>query len=150
MKHFALFRIVLVLMMTGLFVTSCMMDWYPIDVVIRVQDESGNDRLDPGSEHFIGENVTLDYNGDTYRMEIPTKVYFPHFSGLKLEKAGDWLLRFGELDGGQNHDDTFTIHWPDGTKDVITFHRTIMTPLIVIDTWRLNGKKTELPIVIEK
>ena len=132
-----------------------MVDWAPIVVSVTVQDKDGNDRLNPGNaSSFIGENIAMTYDGKTYRMEIPTKVYMPHFSGLELlnqREGGRWYLRFGELDGSQNHNDTFKLKWPDGTQDVITFHRTIMTPLIVVDTWRLNGKKVDqLPIVIVK
>lgn len=141
------------LLLAGLLCTSCIIDWAPIVVSVYVQDENGNDRLDPASEYFIGDQIKMTYDGEDYPMAIPTKYYMPHFYGLELvnvSESGRWHLRFGEFDGSQSRDDTFTLTWPDGSKDEITFHRTIMSPLIVIDTWHLNGKKTDLPIMILK
>ena len=132
MDRFSFLRISAVLFLSLFLSSACIMDWAPIIVSVTVQDKDGK----------------------SYRMEIPTKVYMPRFSGLELlnqREGGRWFLRFGEFDGSQNHNDTFTLKWPDGTQDVITFHRTIMTPLIVVDAWRLNVKKVDqLPIVIVK
>ena len=30
-------------------------------------------------------------------------------------------IRFGEFDGTENHNETFTINWPDGTHNKIEF-----------------------------
>lgn len=141
------------LLITGILATSCIMDWAPIIVYVQVRDSAGNDLLNPGNEHFLGEKITMTFEGEEYPMQIPTKYYMPMFSGLELVSRKDfdgWCLTFGELDGSENRNDTFTLTWPDGSKDQITFHRTILTPLIVHDAWRLNGKKTDLPILIEK
>jgi len=146
-------RSIATLLLAGFLCNSCCIDWAPIIVTVCVQDADGHDLLDPESEHFLGDQIKMTFEGKDYPMSIPTKDYMPCFFGLELvnlRESGIWNLRFGELDGGQNHDDRFTITWPDGSKDEITFQRTIISPLIVTDTWRLNGKKTGLPVVIEK
>ncbi|MGX8707200.1 MAG: hypothetical protein ACSW72_00440 [Bacteroidales bacterium] len=146
-----LIRISLVVLFAFLLCTACWFDVAPVEVFIQARDQAGNDILDPGSDLFIGDAITMNYDGKDYPMVLPTKVYPAIIKGLELVNySGVWTLRFGELDGAQNHDETFTLTWPDGTKDVISFKRINISPMTSFDTWRLNGKKTGMPIVIEK
>lgn len=51
-----------------------------------------------------------------------TRVYLPEMKGLMyVTKDGEPMLYFGELAGdGDYNDEPLTIHWPDGSTDVIT------------------------------
>ena len=51
-----------------------------------------------------------------------TRMYLPMMDGLMyVTKNGEQMLYFGELAGDGDYDDEpLTIHWPDGSTDVIT------------------------------
>ena len=129
---------------------SC--DFMPVVVTVQVIDEDGHDRLDPNSEYFIGGNIEAVYDGKVYPVEIiipETKTYAVDFFGLRLRQSWGYdyyYLDFGEFDGADNQHVTVTFKWPDGTSDTIrTTHIRFLG-----DTWRLNGKKADPPIILVK
>ena len=148
------FRFFLLTVAALLALTSC--DFYPVVVTVYVTDEAGHDRLDPGSEYFIGENIRAVYNGNVYPVEImvpPTKTYAAEFFGLRLRQNwsyNDYYLAFGEFDGADDQDITVTLVWPDGTSDTIHTTHTRFTPLAIVNTWHLNGEKVSPPITLVK
>ena len=133
---------------------SC--DFYPVTITVRVQDEAGHDRLDPNSEYFIGADIKAVYEGMAYPVEIvvpETKAYCAQFFGLRLCQNwghGGFYLEFGEFDGSTSQDVTVELLWPDGTSDTIHTRHILFTPLAVANTWRLNGKKVDPPIILVK
>lgn len=147
---FKIFTASAIILMAG----SCMiMDWTPVTLRIYVENQAGEDLLEPGSETDILEGVTMTYRGETYRLapEPETKYYLPDFDGLELMKDGDgrYYLYFGELDGAEEYNDDFTIVWGDGTSDVIHYKRNIFMTT-VSEKWKLNGSKSDMPMTIVK
>lgn len=133
---------------------GCMiMDWAPVILRIYVENQAGEDLLDPDSEINLLEGVTMTYRGETYGLvpEPETKYYLPHFDGLELmlDKEGRYYLYFGELDGAEEYSEDFTIVWGDGTSDVINYKRNIFMT-IVSEKWKLNGSKSSMPMTIVK
>ena len=134
---------------------SC--DFAPVLVTVQVTDEAGHDRLNPSSEFFIGENISAVYEGKVYPVEIlvpETKTYAAYFFGLRLRQMGwkddQYLLEFGEFDGADDQNISVTFVWPDGTSDTVHAKHTRFTPLACVNTWRLNGKKVDPPIILVK
>lgn len=151
MKSFRFFVLTVAALLA---LTSC--DFYPVVVTVYVTDEAGHDRLDPKSEYFIGENISAVYEGRVYPVEInipETKTYMPYFFGLRLQQRwseNTYYLDFGEFDGADDQDITVTLVWPDGTSDTIHTTHTRFTPLAIVNTWHLNGKKVSPPITLVK
>lgn len=151
------FRFLLLTVVTLLGLASC--DFYPVSVNVYVTDADGHDRLDPDSEYFIGENITAVYEGQTYPLQVmfarkgtETKTYSAQFFGLQWRKDrvfGHYLC-FGEFDGAESQDVSVTFVWPDGTSDTVHTTHTFLTPLSIVNTWRLNGKKVSTPITLVK
>ena len=133
---------------------SCMiMDWTPVKLRIYVENQAGEDLLDPDSEINMLEGVTMTYRGETYELvpEPETKYYLPHFDGLQLmlDEDGRHYLYFGELDGAEEYNDDFTLAWGDATSDVIHYKRNIFMTA-VSEKWKLNGAKSDMPMTIVK
>ena len=121
-------RFFLLTAVTLLALASC--DFYPVVVTVSVTDEDGHDRLNPESEYFIGENISAVYEGEVYPMQkmfadAATKVYMPCFFGLEWRKD-------------------------DGTSDTVHTKHIMFTPLAIVNTWHLNGKKVSPPITLVK
>ncbi|MBQ3381923.1 MAG: hypothetical protein IJG54_01120 [Bacteroidales bacterium] len=139
-------------------------DWYPIELLFSVSDNNGVDLLDSTKTDFV-KGVTLKYKDKTYPVSnslynnlfkdlasARTKYYMPSMCGLQLlpwkavktayylKAKEKYYLYFGELDGAESRDDTFTINWGDGTIDVIRFTRKI-SGLNAEDKWYLNDKE---------
>lgn len=54
--------------------------------------------------------------------ETITRAYFSVLSGLKLGNyENDNYLIFGEFEGTEDWNDSFEIHWGDGSSDKISF-----------------------------
>lgn len=148
-------RFFLLTAVTLLALASC--DFYPVVVTVSVTDEDGHDRLNPESEYFIGENISAVYEGEVYPMQkmfadAATKVYMPCFFGLEWRKDRElgYYLCFGEFDGADDQDVTVTFVWPDGTSDTVHTKHIMFTPLAIVNTWHLNGKKVSPPITLVK
>ena len=123
-----------------LIVTSCVMfvscnppiqDWAPIDIYIKVSNADGQNLLDPATpNNFLDKEISAEWMGDTYiadtvslwEKQHVTREYLPMMDGLMyVTRNGEPMLYFGELAGDGDYDDEpFTIHWPDGSTDVIT------------------------------
>lgn len=147
--------------------SDIIVDWNPIEILISLSDNNGVDLLDSTKTDFV-KGITLTYKNKTYPVSnslyesvfknylsvIRTKYYLPSMYGLQLlpwkaVRAGYYLyaqeryyLYFGELDGSDSRDDTFTINWGDGSEDVIRFTRKI-SGLNAEDKWYLNGKEVK-------
>ena len=155
MKKFAkvLFLAVLTLTVTGCF--GRIVDWNPVELEICIQDRNGNDLLDPSSQKFIGEDISLTYKEEEYRYSKPTKYYMPDFYGLKIinsyRDSNKYCIRFGELDGAKGYDEDFLLKLPDGTVRTIHYHRRISNLIVpkAHQQWYLDSDRVDLPITIE-
>lgn len=147
-------RIVAVLILLASLMTGCMkeIDWYPVVLQFQIQDSAGNDLLDPESSLFVGEKITLSFEGNDYVITPQTKAYAPLFEGLTLGKSsvtGMWVARFGELGGGTNRHDDFVLTFSDGSSKTIHYDRTINSVTVSArQRWYLDGKKVDLPIPV--
>ena len=151
------FRFLLLTAVILLGLSSC--DFVPVSVNIYVTDAEGHDRLDPDSKYFIGENITAVYEGQVYPLQVmfaresqETKAYLAQLFGLQWRKDHrlGYYLCFGEFDGADDQDVSVTFVWPDGTSDTVHTTHTRFTPLAVVNTWHLNGKKVSPPITLVK
>lgn len=133
-----------------------MVDWYPVDLIIYVQDSEGSDLLNPHNKDFIATKVEAEWLGKTYTYNHQvdaTKAYMPNFYGLELrvDDRGKYRLCFGELGGDSERDDDLTLRWSDGTTDVIHYKNIVYELFIeAMRTYKLNGEKCNNPIVIIK
>lgn len=103
-------------------------DFAPINFYITVQDAEGNNLLSPQTEgNILNQDIKAIYRGKEYGLNEPvadTKAYLATMYGLRTWETedGSYLLSFGELQGESTYkDETLTLDWGDGTRDVITF-----------------------------
>lgn len=162
----ATFRITLFLAL-AILVTSCRDDnydiqWSPVELILLVSDRSGNDLVRPNME-----NVTMVYRDSLYQLSqgieesVITESGYSIQDGLHLyacqlkDKNGNshkYCICFGEFSNTSEIDDDMVLTWTDGSTDVIhlkTRHRGGPWPKR-IETWMLNGKECEAPILIVK
>ena len=86
-------------------------------------------------ETYVADTISL------WEKQHMTRMYLPMMNGLMyVTKNGEQMLYFGELAGDGDYDDEpLTIHWPDGSTDVITVKN--KTYLSSADRkFKLNGK----------
>lgn len=155
MRHKLLFLTFLagILLLSGC--GGYIVDYYPVTLYVRVMDANWNNLLDPDSEHFIGTDISIKYNGKIEHLKPleSTKNIPATYNGLELiQKDGVYMLAFGELDGEDKYDDDFVIKWPDGSTDTIHYKRRFGSKrkIEVREVWKLNGKETSNPVVITK
>ena len=149
-----------ILSLAGLMLSGCAIgktvDWYPVDLIIYVQNSNGTDLLNPQNNEFIATRVEAEWLGETYIYEHPadaTRAYMPIFNGLELneDSRGRYRLIFGELAGDAERDDDLTLRWADGTTDVIHYKNVVFELFIeAVRTYKLNGVKCDNPVVIIK
>ena len=136
-------------------------DWAPIDIYIKVSNAEGQNLLDSTTANsFVGKEISAEWMGETYvadtiswrEKQYMTRVYLPMMNGLMyVTKNGEQMLYFGELAGDGDYDDEpLTIHWPDGSKDVITIKNTVHLSS-ASRKYKLNGevvaKDTGAPVI---
>ena len=153
-----------------LMVTSCVMfvscyppimDWYPIRIYVKVSNAEGRNLLDSTTiGSFVGKEISVEWKGETYiadtvslwEKQHMTREYLPMMDGLMyVIKNGEQMLYFGELAGDGDYDDEpLTIHWPDGTTDVITIKNKVYLSS-ASRKYKLNGevvaKDTGAPVI---
>ncbi len=131
-------------------------DWYPVNLIIYVQDEEGSDLLNPRNKNFLATKVEAEWLGKIYtydHTEVMTRDYMPNFYGLELsvDDRGRYRLCFGELGGDVERNDDLTLRWADGTTDVIHYKNKVYELFVeAVRTYKLNGEKCSNPIVIIK
>ena len=134
MKNKSLLAAMLLMVTSSVMFVSCyppIMDWAPIEIYVKVSNAEGQNLLDSTTlNNFVGEEISAEWMGETYvadtiswrEKQHMTREYLPMMNGLMyVTKNGEPMLYFGELAGdGDYNDEPFTIHWPDGSTDVIT------------------------------
>ena len=130
----SILKSMLLMVATSLMFISCnppIMDWYPIMIYVKVSNAEGQNLLDSVTpNNFIDKEISAEWMGETYVADTislwgkqqTTREYLPMMNGLMyVTKNGKRMLYFGELAGDGDYDDEpLTIHWPDGSTDVIT------------------------------
>ena len=134
MKNKSLLAAMLLMVTSCVMFVSCVppiMDWNPIRIYIKVSNTEGQNLLDSvTTNNFLDKEISAEWMGDTYiadtvslwEKQHVTREYLPMMDGLMyVTRNGEPMLYFGELAGDGDYDDEpFTIHWPDGSTDVIT------------------------------
>ena len=131
----SILRSMLLMVVTSLMFISCnpfiIQDWAPIDVYVKVSNAEGQNLLDSVTpNNLVNKEISAEWMGETYvadtiswrEKQHMTRTYLPMMNGLMyVTKDGEQMLYFGELAGDGDYDDEpLTIHWPDGSTDVIT------------------------------
>ena len=152
-------------------------DWYPVNVIVTIQDKDGNDLLNPSASgnYFDGASITFkEEQHEARRLEpgeywsaIPTKAYLARIKGFRLvyetltisgKQENRWFLVFGEIDGAKDMDEDLVITWPSGKTDTIHYHCSDHRVEKekgewVIDckrSWKFNGKDATNPFHLVK
>ena len=103
------------------------------------------------------EGTTIEFQGTTTELTLtdgpqPTDVLV-EFYGFRLVKYEEgYFLSYGEIEGTAEYDnEEFTLTWPDGTVDRITYKRRVNAITInAYERWHLNGEKCNNPVIIVK
>ena len=149
----SILKSMLLMVATSLMFISCnppIMDWYPIMIYVKVSNAEGQNLLDSvTTNNFLDKEISAEWMGDTYMADTVslwekqhvTREYLPMMDGLMyVTRNGEPMLYFGELAGDGDYDDEpFTIHWPDGTTDVITIKNKVYISS-ASRKYRLNGE----------
>ena len=152
-------------------------DWYPVNVILLVQDKDGNDLLNPSLSGNYFEGASITFKGENHearRLEpgeywsaIPTKAYLARIKGFRLvyetltisgKQENRWFLVFGEIDGALDMDEDLVVTWPSGETDTIHYHCSDHRVVKengewIIDckrSWKLNGKDATNPFSLVK
>ena len=135
MKNKSLLAAMLLMVTSGVMIVACnpfiIQDWAPINVYIKVSNAEGQNLLNPATpNNFVDKEISAEWMEETYvadsvsfwEKQHTTREYLPEMKGLMyVTKDGEPMLYFGELAGdGDYNDEPLTIHWPDGSTDVIT------------------------------
>ena len=134
MKNKIFLAVMLSIVASSVMFVACnppIQDWNPIVVYIKVSNAEGQNLLDAATpNNFVDKEISAEWMGETYVADSlsfwdkqhMTRMYLPIMNGLMyVTKNGEPMLYFGELAGdGDYNDEPFTIHWPDGSTDVIT------------------------------
>lgn len=143
-----IFPLLFTLYLAGLCLAGCeilnddypIVDWYPVNVIVTVQDKNGNDLLDPDRDGNYADGVSLTFQGQTFPVRdlepgeywdcAETKAYFATMKGLRLvhdslyvnqSRKLCYFLVFGQIDGAEDFDEDLVIKWRDGRQDVIHY-----------------------------
>ena len=111
-------------------------DFNCYDINFAVTDSKGNDLLNPEyAGNILKNNITITYNNQTFKYNyVELRYNMPYPLAIRKvynEYLNKNLLTFGEFTPADNFkNETFTIDWGDGTKDVVTFDLYIEWPNI--------------------
>jgi hypothetical protein len=122
---------------------------------VIVENSDGKNILDTDTYDQRLSGTVLTYRGVDYELEMTpqTKMMVPvELNGFKIDWGSYYcnILSFGEFDGYEEFDEeVFTIKWPNGASNTITYSRKLNETFISAkEKWTLDGKKCEWPITI--
>ncbi len=140
--------------------SGLIIDWYPVNVYLKVTDGNGTDLLDPENPDNMIDGATITFQGKTYQSSREredlykgpeTKDYLAQIYGLLLvkdsilmhEDAEGYSLAFGEIDGSEDMDEDLVVTLSDGTTGTIHYHCSDHNEKKISckRSWKFNGKK---------
>lgn len=135
--------------------------WYPVNLMIFVQDHNGNDLLDPKNPNNVISGASINWEAKEYRpvTEMPASgqfklsllntSIFDEEDAKTLPKQG-YFLNFGEIDGAVDMDAIMYLSLPYSPLHEIKYHcgNHIQQTQTCQRYWILNGVETENPFVI--
>ena len=134
------------------------LDISPITALLIVENAEGQNLLDPNTpNNFVGDTIIAEWMGKTYVMTdtVPinsetarTRAIGTYMYGLIYLLIEDSIpaLYFGQINATAHYDDEpATIHWPDGSTDVISITASYKWsekkgPHDFVRKFKLNGK----------
>lgn len=162
------------MMLSAFMITACsdddhlIIDYVNYDMTAKVVNQAGEDLLDPQTSGNIIEAITVEYKGQVYEnrgvvTEEDDFIYFhgqttratlAQWCGLRVrysERKQCYLLHFGEFDTAKGFkNESFIIHWGDGTSDTIMFDLYPHLGMHVRKGIHLNGHcKSEEEFLVE-
>jgi hypothetical protein len=111
-------------------------DFVPIEFLIHIVNEQGEDLLNPDTEgSIVDEDIRMIYNGKEYSLqedsqEAATRYYLPRFYGLRVSKIeyedspyyNKYFLYIGEFDGAKDCENcTVKVICGDGSYDTFSY-----------------------------
>lgn len=90
----------------------------PVKFQILIVDDDGNNLLTRENIVSAKENITIEYNGDTYKID-ENNSHPKTFKSSELEN-GSYLLSFGTFLGDYNAE-TFAINYGNGNSHIVSF-----------------------------
>lgn len=165
MKRIASILLSAILAMGFVSCDSRIWDINPMNIYITVSNADGQNLLDPTTpNNFVGKAITAEWKDETYTAdslslmdkEAVTRFYPGEMHGLMyVTQDGKQALCFGELCGHDTYEDEpFTLHWPDGSTDVINVEASAdegYRDVKLIRKFKLNGKivanDTSVPVI---
>lgn len=185
MKKFTKLTTLIALLAISLFSCKKEEEQIPVDwdicavlINIYVEDSLGNNLVSSEFEgNILSDSIYITLDGKDYPLSdekteyffgndgfsddfVDTRYYMPSFYGVYKVKnlvTEKEFLEVGEFDGTLNWNNSFTIHWGDGTSDKIRFKRTFAVenknqkPIISDLLLYLNDEKVdEIKIIKDK
>ena len=147
---------ILVLVLAAISFCGCAreIDWARWSLYVIVENSDGKNILDTDTYGQILSGTVLTYRGVDYELELTpeTKAFMAKFNGFLIDWGSYYgnILSFGDFNGDEEvNEEAFTIKWPNGTSNNITYSRKVnMTFVSAKEKWTLDGKKCEWPITI--
>lgn len=135
--------------------------WYPVNLMIFVQDQNGNDLMDPENPYNMIEGTSFNWEAkdyvpvmelptlDKYRLSLLNTSIFEDEDAKSLPRQG-YFLNFGEIDGALDMDAIMYLTLPEGPMHEIKYHcgNHVAQTQTCQRYWMLDGKETVNPFVI--
>ena len=135
--------------------------WYPVNLMIFVQDQNGKDMLDPQNPRNVVDGTIFNWEAkdyfpvremptlDKYRLSLLDTSIFDEEDAKSLPRQG-YFLNFGEIDGALDMDAIMYLTLPELPMYEIKYHcgNHVVQTRTCQRYWMLNGKETANPFVI--
>jgi len=135
--------------------------WYPVNLMIFVQNQYGEDLLDPQHPYNVLEATSFNWQAKDYLpvQEMPKEgeYKFSHLNTSIFEKDDigalpreGYFLNFGQIDGSLDMDAIMYLTLPDSPIHEIRYHcgNHVAKTQSCDRYWMLDGKETANPFVI--
>lgn len=135
--------------------------WYPVNLMIFVQDQNGNDLLDPQNPYNVVDGTVFNWEAkdyfpvkemptlDKYRLSLLDTSIFDEDDARSLPRQG-YFLNFGEIDGALDMDAIMYLTLPGSPIHEIKYHcgNHVAQTQTCQRYWILDGRETVNPFVI--
>lgn len=135
--------------------------WYPVNLMIFVQDQNGNDLLDPQNPYNVVDGTVFNWEAkdyfpvkemptlDKYRLSLLDTSIFDKDDARSLPRQG-YFLNFGEIDGALDMDAIMYLTLPGSPMHEIKYHcgNHVAQTQTCQRYWILDGRETVNPFVI--
>lgn len=134
--------------------------WFPVNLMMFVQDQNGNDLLDTDNPNNIVSAITLHWEGKDFKplkqmpsvdeqlLSLLNTSMFGEEDAKTLPRQG-YFINFGQIDGALELDTVMFLSLPDGPMHEIRYHCANHNEKTQTCEryWVLDGKMTDNPFV---